>query len=158
MSLPLPFLHCLCMGERLKEESSRQLMSVWLFHLKKTQRRLHRLHALPKFRSESNVCDPRSRGSDLNEMICAPRSRSSDLNQMICDKMICDKMICAPRSRGSDLNQMICDPRSRSSDLNQMICDPRSRSSDLNQMICDPRSRSSDLNQMFAIRTPEVQI
>ncbi len=52
MSLPLPFLHCLCMGEngkranshrgvvyfsyqRVKEESSRQLMSVWLFHLKK---------------------------------------------------------------------------------------------------------------------------
>ncbi len=49
----LPFLHCLCMGEkrekgeftpcicillsyqRVKEESSRQLMFVWLFHLKK---------------------------------------------------------------------------------------------------------------------------
>ncbi len=38
---------CICIllsYQRVKEESSRQLMSVWLFHIKKTQRRLHRLH------------------------------------------------------------------------------------------------------------------
>ncbi len=40
---------CICIllsYQRVKEESSRQLMSVWLFHIKKTQRRLHRLHML----------------------------------------------------------------------------------------------------------------
>ncbi len=41
---------CICIllsYQRVKEESSLQLMSVWLFHLKKTQRRLHRLHVVP---------------------------------------------------------------------------------------------------------------